>query len=174
MEYSDITLTFWKIIVQYIMFIIVSDVQYISLYTKTYQPLHFEILKIFSGEARSVLSVLWFHRVYRMPGIAPLINCVILRAERYLLLTYGYVVKRLKSSMKKFYWRYGDLIKQCKVSVSRTLKESLKHDQIQWHPHPFDHTLRQFTTLPLVPKLTLTTELLFQPNIIFGKKEVYF
>ena len=41
------------------MFIIVSDVQYILLYTKTYQPLHFDILKIFSGEAWSVLSVLW-------------------------------------------------------------------------------------------------------------------
>ena len=32
---------------------------------KTYQPLHFDILKIFSGKARSVLSVLWL--IFRSP-----------------------------------------------------------------------------------------------------------
>ena len=52
------------------MFIIVSDVQYISLYTKTYQPLHFDILKIFSGEAKSVLSVLWL----QMSGLVAFIE----------------------------------------------------------------------------------------------------
>ena len=40
--------------------------------------------------------------------------CFILRATRlsYKLLEQGYVKERLKSSLKKFYGRYGDLIKQ--------------------------------------------------------------
>ena len=37
------------------------------MYTKTYQPLHFDILKIFSGKARSVLPVLWFFKEVNFP-----------------------------------------------------------------------------------------------------------
>ena len=52
---------------------------------------------------------------------------VILRATRLSnkLLEQGYVKERLKSSLKKFYGRYGDLIKQYEVPLSRMLNDIL-------------------------------------------------
>ena len=49
-------------------------------------------------------------------------ECFILRAMRHSnkLLGQGYVKERLKSSLRKFYGRYGDLTKQYEVSLSRT------------------------------------------------------
>ena len=35
----------------------------------------------------------------------------------------GYVKERLKSSLRKFYGRYGDLIKQYEVSLSQMLND---------------------------------------------------
>ena len=55
--------------------------------------------------------------------------------------------KRLKSSLRKFYGRYGDLIKQYDVSLSQMLNDILWPDHIQWQP-PTDQTLyrtRSFT-----------------------------
>ena len=46
------------------------------------------------------------------------------------LLGQGYAKERLKSSLKKFYGRYGDLIKQCKVPLSRMLHDILDDDHI--------------------------------------------
>ena len=48
-------------------------------------------------------------------------ECFILRAVRlsYKLLGQGYVMERLKSSLKTFYGRYGDLIKHYEVSLSK-------------------------------------------------------
>ena len=40
--------------------------------------------------------------------------------------------KRLKSSYKKFYGRYGNLIKQYEGSLSRILNDIMKLDQLQW------------------------------------------
>ena len=63
-------------------------------------------------------------------------ECFILRA-RWLsskLLKQGYLVERLKSSFRKFYGRYGDLIQQYEVSLSRMLNEALILDQ-QWLPN---------------------------------------
>ena len=37
----------------------------------------------------------------------------------------GYVKERLKSSLKKFYGRYGDLIKQYEVSLIQMLNDIL-------------------------------------------------
>ena len=53
----------------------------------------------------------------------------------------------MKSSLRKFYDRYGDLIKQYEVSLSQMLNEIPWPDHIQWQP-PTDLTLyrtRPFT-----------------------------
>ena len=63
-------------------------------------------------------------------------ECFILRA-RWLsskLLKQGYLAERLKSSFRKFYGRYGDLIQQYEVSLSRMLNDILILDQ-QWLPN---------------------------------------
>ena len=58
-------------------------------------------------------------------------ECFILRARRLSskLLKQGYLVERLKSSFRKFYGRYGDLIQQYEVSLSRMLDDILSIDQ---------------------------------------------
>ena len=60
-------------------------------------------------------------------------ECFILRAARLSskLLGQGYVMERLKSSLRKFYGRYGDLIKHYEVSLSQMLYDILGHDHIQ-------------------------------------------
>ena len=75
------------------------------------------------------------HSSYGMPGLAPLMNVFFLRAARLSskLLGQGYVMERLKSSLRKFYGRYGDLIKHYAVSLSQMLHDILGHDHIQWH-----------------------------------------
>ena len=59
-------------------------------------------------------------------------ECFILRATRlsFKLLRQGYVMERLKSSLRKFYGRYGDLIKHYEVSLSQMLHDILGHDHI--------------------------------------------
>ena len=66
-------------------------------------------------------------------------GCFILRARRLFskLLNQGYLEERLKSSFKKFYGRYGDLIQQYEVSLSRMLNDILILDQ-QWFPTQSD------------------------------------
>ena len=75
-------------------------------------------------------------------------GCFILRATRFSnkLLEQGYVKERLKSSLRKFYGRYGVLIKQYETSVSQMLNGILWPDHIQWQP-PTDQTL--YRTWPL-------------------------
>ena len=60
-------------------------------------------------------------------------KCFILRAAQLSskLLGQGYVMERLKSSLGKFYGRYGDLIKHYEVSLSQMLHDILRHDHIQ-------------------------------------------
>ena len=60
-------------------------------------------------------------------------ECFILRAARLSskLLGQGYVMERLKSSLRKFYGRYGDLIKHYEVSLFQMLHDILGHDHIQ-------------------------------------------
>ena len=66
-------------------------------------------------------------------------ECFILRARRLSskLLKQGYLVERLKSSFRKFYGRYGDLIQQYEVTLSRMLNDILTLDQ-QWLPNRSD------------------------------------
>ena len=82
-------------------------------------------------------------------------ECFILRAMRLSnkLLGQGYVKERLKSSLRKFYGRYGDLTKQYEVPLSRMLHDILDDDHIQWHPPLIGHytnfwPLLIWTTLP--------------------------
>ena len=72
-------------------------------------------------------------------------ECFILRAARLSskLLRQGYVMERLKSSLRKFYGRYGDLIKHYDVSLPQMLHDILGHDHIQWHPQ----LIRLYTNL---------------------------
>ena len=60
-------------------------------------------------------------------------ECFILRAMRLSnkLLGQGYVKERLKSSLRKFNGRYGDLTKQYEVPLSRMLHDILDDDHIQ-------------------------------------------
>ena len=60
-------------------------------------------------------------------------ECFILRAMRLSnkLLGQGYVKERLKSSLRKFYGRYGDLTKQYAVPLSQMLHDILDDDHIQ-------------------------------------------
>ena len=55
------------------------------------------------------------------------------------LLGEGYVRECLKSSNRKFYGWYGDLIKQYEVSLSQLLHDILGHDHIQRHPQLIRH-----------------------------------
>ena len=68
-------------------------------------------------------------------------ECFILRAALLSSkhLRQGYVMERLKSSLRKFYGRYGDLIKYYEVSLSQMLHDILGHDHIQWHPQLIRH-----------------------------------
>ena len=60
-------------------------------------------------------------------------GCFILRATRLSnkLLEQGYVKERLKSSLRKFYGRYGDLIKQYEVSLTN----------VKWHSVTWSYTM---------------------------------
>ena len=74
-------------------------------------------------------------------------ECFILRAPRLSskLRRQGYVMERLKSSLRKFYGRYGDLIKHYEVSLSQMLHDILGHDHIQWHPQLIRHYTNLWT-----------------------------
>ena len=65
-------------------------------------------------------------------------ECFILRAVRHSNklkhLGQGYVKERLRSSLRKFYGRYGDLIKQYEVPLSRMLHDILIDGHLQWQP----------------------------------------
>ena len=60
-------------------------------------------------------------------------ECFILRAVRlsYKLFGQEYVMERLKSSLRKFNGRYGDLIKHYEISLSQMFYDIMGHDHIQ-------------------------------------------
>ena len=82
-------------------------------------------------------------------------ECFILRLSNKLL-GQGYVKERLKSSLRKFYGRYGDLTKQFEVPLSRMLHDILDDDHIQWHPPLIGHCANFWPLLiwTLLPNLT--------------------
>ena len=71
-----------------------------------------------------------------MPGLAPRMDVLFWGGGDFSnkILEQGYVKERLKSSLRKFYGRYGDFIKQYKVSLSQMLNDILWPDHIQWQP----------------------------------------
>ena len=77
------------------------------------------------------------------------------------LLGQGYVLKRLKSSLRKCYGRYGDFIKHYEVSLSQMLHDIPGHDHIQMTPS-IDKALHQFAIL--LPNWTLLPILTLLPN----------
>ena len=87
-------------------------------------------------------------------------ECFILRAVRLSnkLLGQRYVKERLRSPKRKFYGRYGDLIKQYEVPLSRMLHDILDDDHICTVTPSIDQALHQFLTLlqiwTLLPILT--------------------
>ena len=85
-------------------------------------------------------------------------ECFILRAMRLsnTLFGQGYVKERLKSSLRKFYGRYGDLIKQYEVPLFRMLHDILENDHIQWHPLLIRHYTNFWPLLiwTILPNLT--------------------
>ena len=89
-------------------------------------------------------------------------GCFILRAVRlsHKLLGQGHVKERLRSSLRKFYGRYGDLIKQYEVPRSRILHDILDDDHIQCH----SPLIRHYTNFDAVTDLDLITEFDFLPN----------
>ena len=97
------------------------------------------------------------HSSYGMPGLAPLNECFILRAARLSskLFRQGYVMERLKSSLRKFYGRYGDLIKHYEVSLSQMLHDILGHDHIQWH----SQLIRHYTYLRIYYRMDFNTDI---------------
>ena len=78
------------------------------------------------------------HNSSDTPGACSSRECFILMTVRLSnkLLGQGYVNERLKSSLRKFYGRYGDLTKQYEVPLSRILHDILDDDHIQWQPPP--------------------------------------
>ena len=77
--------------------------------------------------------------LYDTPGLAPRMN-VLYWGPGDFPVSYsnrGYLTERLKSSFRKFYGRYGDLIQQYEVSLSRMLNDILILDQ-QWLPNQSD------------------------------------
>ena len=89
-------------------------------------------------------------------------ECFILRAVRLSnkLLRQGDVKERLRSSLRKFYGRYGDLTKQYKVPLSQMLHDILEDNHIQWHPL----LMRHYTDCWPFTDLDLITEFDFLPN----------
>ena len=71
-------------------------------------------------------------------------ECFIMRTRRLFskLLIQGCLVERLKSSFRKFYGRYGDLIQQYEASLSQMLNDILTLDHLQWFST--DQTFQQF------------------------------
>ena len=87
-----------------------------------------------------------FRNLYDMPGLAPRMD-VLSWGRRDFQISFSNRDTSRKSSLRKFYGRHGDLIKQYEVSLLQMLNDILWPDHIQWQP-PTDQTLyrtRPFT-----------------------------
>ena len=95
-----------------------------------------DILKVYK---RFFFFFFFFLKVYKRACSS--YECFIQRAVQLStkLLGQGYVKQRLGSSLRKFYGRYGDLIKQYEIPLSRMLHDILDDDHLQWHPPLIRH-----------------------------------
>ena len=80
-------------------------------------------------------------QLIRHARVCPSYECFILSTARVSckILGQGYTRERLKSSLRKWYVRYGDIIKHYKVPLSQMLYDILRHYHIQWHPSLIRH-----------------------------------
>ena len=99
------------------------------------------VVCVLLGMYRGVFHVIWSD-LFLLSFLFRMIFCVTTLSTRLSNkhLEQGYVKERLNSSLRKFYGRYGDLIKQYEVSLSQMLNDILWPDHIQWQP-PTDQTL---------------------------------
>ena len=90
---------------------------------------NFSLLR--SNIQSSPASCVFISQLIRYARACSSYECFILRARRLSikLLKQGYLVERLKPSFRKFYGRYGDLIQQYEVSLSRMFNDILTLDQ---------------------------------------------
>ena len=124
----------------------VNHTSWVAVVTPTDRPKSVRnccLIELFCGVVCVVTLSLWHFCWYRgfchRTGSDLLL--FVFRAARLSskLLGQGYVMERLKSSLRKFYGRYGDLIKHYEVSLSQMLHDILGHDRIQWHPQLIRH-----------------------------------
>ena len=96
------------------------------------------------------------HNSSDTPGLAPLMNVLFWGRCDFPISFSGRDIKeRLKSSLRKFYGRYGDLTKQYEVPLSRMLHDILDDDHIQWHPPLIGHYTKFWPLIwTLLPNLT--------------------
>ena len=107
--------------------------------TRWFQFLHTNFPFLSSNILSSPAYGVFISQLIRYARACSSYECFILRARRLSskLLKQGYLAERLKSSFRKFYGRYGDLIQQYEVSLSRMLNDILILDQ-QWLPNKSD------------------------------------
>ena len=101
-------------------------------------------------------------------------ECFILRAAwlSCRLLGMGYVRIRLKSSLRKFYGRYGDLTKYYEVPVSQMSQDILGHDYIQWHPPLIRHFTKSWPCYRTGPFYRFDVITLFREVSIWNLQRV--
>ena len=120
--YLDLLLSIWR------------DGQFhTSIYDKR-DDLNFHITKLpflSSNILSSPAYGVFISQIIRYARACSSYECFIMRARRLSskLLKQGYLVERLKSSFRKLYGKYGDLIQQYEVSLSRMLNDILTLDQ---------------------------------------------
>ena len=106
----------------------------------------------------STANFVFISQIIRYAMVCYSYECFILRTVRLSnkLLGQGYVKERLKSSLRKFFGRYGDLTKQYEVPLSWMLQDILDDDHIQWHAPLIGHYTNFWPLLMwiLLPNLT--------------------
>ena len=115
-----------------------------QLHTSLYDDFNFHITNfpfLRSNIPSSPAYAVFISQLIRYARASSSYECFILRAVRLSnkLLGQGYVKERLRSSLRKFYGRYGDLIKQYEVPLSRMLQDILDDDHLQLHPLLISH-----------------------------------
>ena len=115
-----------------------------GIHSLKYKSIHTQ-WHIFSSMRKSVWICYWFRVFVRLPNASEqnaywTIAAVLMHVLFYgrtlkKLLWQGCVKERLKASLRKFYGRYGDLINQNEIPLSRILHDILEDDHIQWQ-HP--------------------------------------
>ena len=97
--------------------------------------------------------MVWFIELIRYSRTSSSYECFIVRAARLSCKLHGqgYAIERWKSSLMKFYGRYGDPIKHYEIFLTHMLHNILGHDHIQWHPPSISHFTKSWPCYPTWP-----------------------